>query len=219
LRIFGEGLFVSSLGLVVWTFAVPFGGVSSGVSGRAILADGLLLSVFALHHSLFARPLVKHRLDRLIPPDLWRSVYVSIASLLLILVCLMWQPIGGTLYAAAGSVRVLLLCVQLAGLGLTVWSVRAIDPLELAGLRPPNARPLVIRGPYRYVRHPLYLGWVLLVFGTPHMTGDRLAFAALTTLYLAIAIPWEERDLVKAFGPSYDRYRGEVRWRICKGIY
>jgi protein-S-isoprenylcysteine O-methyltransferase Ste14 len=146
-------------------------------------------------------------------------VYVSVASLLLALVCLVWQPIGGTLYAATGAVRMLLLGVQLAGLWLTVWSVRAIDLLALAGLRPATVSPLVIRGPYRYVRHPLYLGWVLLVFGTPHMTGDRLAFAALTGLYLVIAIPWEERDLTNTFGPAYDRYKREVRWRLFGGLY
>ena len=101
--------------------------------------------------------------------------------------------------------------VQLYGVGLIAQSVRGIDPLELAGIRRESARgPLQIRGPYALVRHPLYFGWVLAVFGAAHMTGDRLAFAAITTLYLVIAIPWEERSLVRCFGEDFARLVAEV---------
>ena len=74
-------------------------------------------------------------------------------------------------------------------------------------------------GPYRWVRHPLYLGWVLMVFGAAHMTGDRLAFAAITTAYLVVAIPWEERSLRQSFGDEYARYMRDVRWRMIPFIY
>ena len=81
-----------------------------------------------------------------------------------------------------------------AGCSHTAWSVAEIDPLELAGIRTPDAEDeLQFQGPYRLVRHPLYLGWIVAAFGTPHLTGDRLAFAILTSLYLVIAIPWEEQ--------------------------
>ena len=74
-------------------------------------------------------------------------------------------------------------------------------------------------GPYRWVRHPLYLGWLLMVFGAAHMTGDRLAFAAITTAYLVVAIPWEERSLRQSFGEAYARYMRDVRWRMIPFIY
>ncbi len=105
-----------------------------------------------------------------------------------------------------------------------------IDPLELAGIRTPDedagagttpARPsaLQIAGPYRLVRHPLYLGWILVVFGAAHMTGDRLAFAVISSFYLLVAVPWEERSLRQSFGEDYDRYKRLVRWRVVPYLY
>jgi len=76
-----------------------------------------------------------------------------------------------------------------------------------------------VNGPYRWVRHPLYLGWVLMVFGTSHMTRDRLTFAVVTTLYLVLAIPFEERSLRRSFGDDYVRYMRDVRWRMIPFIY
>lgn len=216
----GFVLFALSLGFAGWTYAVPFGVAAPDVSLRAFAVDGLLVTGFALHHSLFARPSVKQWLALAVPAGRLRSVYVSIASLLLAFVCLSWRPIGGTLYQVAGVARIFCLALQIAGLWLIVSATRAIDPLELAGVRPPRpGAPLVIRGPYRFIRHPLYLGWALLVFASPHLTGDRLAFAALTSLYVVMAIPWEERDLRQAFGDAYEQYRKEVRWRLLWGLY
>jgi len=104
--------------------------------------------------------------------------------------------------------------------GIVAESVRAIDALELAGIRRQSEKAgLQIAGPYRLVRHPLYLGWALVVFGAATMTGDRLGFAAMTTLYLVLAIPWEERSLRTQFGSDYDRYIRLVRWRMIPFIY
>ena len=95
--------------------------------------------------------------------------------------------------------------VQLAGLALIIWSVHGLDPLELAGIRDAGTRStLQITGPYHWVRHPLYLGWMLAVFGAAHMTGDRLAFAAISSIYLVFAVPWEEQSLRRAFGEDYE---------------
>jgi methanethiol S-methyltransferase len=163
---------------------------------------------------------VKARVARLVPEPLVRSLYVWTASVLLILVCAWWAPIGGELYDGRGWRQFAHAAVQLYGIWLIVQSVRGIDPLELAGIRREAARgPLQIRGPYALVRHPVYFGWVLAVFGAAHMTGDRLAFAAITTLYLVIAVPWEERSLVRSFGDDYVRYTRVVRWRIVPFIY
>src|SRR4029079_16385503 len=124
------------------------------------LIDTALFTVFAAHHSLFARDPIKRRL-RAIPASLLRSVHRWCASLLLILVCVAWQPTGGTLYEIAGAGRIAFAVVQLGGIWLIARSVAKLDPLDLAGIHPPSeASPLQIEGPYRLVRHPLYLGWM-----------------------------------------------------------
>jgi protein-S-isoprenylcysteine O-methyltransferase Ste14 len=216
----GGVMFVTSLAVCVWWYLFVLGQPSLRMGWLPIVVDAILVTVFALHHSVFAREPVKRAMASAIPERLLRSVYVWIASLLLILVCLLWQPVGGDLYDATGWRAVAHASVQLAGIALIAQSVRAIDPLELAGIRPSSGIDgLQIGGPYRLVRHPLYLGWMLAAFGAAHMTGDRLLFAVLTTLYLAIAIPWEERSLVRSFGESYRRYQQRVRWRMIPFIY
>jgi protein-S-isoprenylcysteine O-methyltransferase Ste14 len=152
--------------------------------------------------------------------ELLRSTYVWIASLLLLFVCLAWQPIGGEIYRTTGLLAITLMTCQAAGFWLTARGVARIDPLELAGIHPASrSEGLQVAGPYRWVRHPLYLGWTLMVFGAPQMTGDRLAFATLTTGYLIAAIPWEERSLRQSFGEGYARYARDVKWRMIPFIY
>jgi len=186
----------------------------------AVAADALLLALFAAHHSVFARERVKAAVARVIPDHLLRSFYVWVASGLLILVCVFWVRVGGDLYRVTGWVALPFAAAQLYGLWLIGQAVRGIDPLELAGIRREAARgPLQVTGPYAMVRHPLYFGWVLAVFATTHMTGDRLAFAAITTMYLVMAVPWEEQSLVRSFGDEYTRYAREVRWRMIPFIY
>jgi protein-S-isoprenylcysteine O-methyltransferase Ste14 len=124
------------------------------------------------------------------------------------------------MYDAAGWTRAALIAVQLAGVGIIARSVAAIDPLELAGIRPAGAAGgLQVAGPYRLVRHPLYLGWILVVSAAPSMTGDRLLFAVVSTIYLLVAIPWEERELERTFGAPYRSYKADVRWRVLPPIY
>jgi protein-S-isoprenylcysteine O-methyltransferase Ste14 len=213
----GGALFVVALAWCAWWYLFV-AGRSRPYTDGAIAIDTALFSVFALHHSLFARDSARRWLNR-VPRDLLRPLYVYVASLLLIAVCAAWRPIGGDLYSA-GRPGVLHIAVQIGGLWLIARSVAKIDPLELAGIRPARtAEPLQTSGPYRWVRHPLYLGWVLVVFATPHVTGDRLVFAALSTAYLMVAVPWEERSLVRAFGEDYIRYQRSVRWRMIPFIY
>ena len=216
----GGALFAAALGMCAWTFAVSMGRPAAPSGWDGVAVDAALITVFALHHSLFARERVKARVARRVPAPLLRSVYVWIASLLLILVCILWRPIGRELYAARGVLVVALTAVQLTGLWITARGVARIDPLELAGIRPAaQTQGLQVTGPYHWVRHPLYLGWLLMVFGAAHMTGDRLAFAALTTFYLVVAIPWEERSLRRSFGDDYTQYMRAVRWRMIPFIY
>jgi protein-S-isoprenylcysteine O-methyltransferase Ste14 len=153
-------------------------------------------------------------------PDLIRSFYVWITSVLLIVVCSAWRPVGGEVYAATGIAAWVHAAIQLGGIAMIGRSVATIDPLELAGIRQ-GARGgvLQISGPYRLVRHPLYLGWLMATLGAAHMTGDRLTFASVTSAYLFVAVPWEERSLIQSFGDDYIRYQRLVRWRIVPFIY
>jgi protein-S-isoprenylcysteine O-methyltransferase Ste14 len=215
----GGGIFVASLVACVSWYLFVLGRSMPRGGWPPLAFDAALFSVFALHHSVFARERVKQRLAA-IPPLLRRSVYVWIASLLLLLVFGSWQPIGGDFYEVTGAGAVALAAVQLAGLWIIARSVARLDPLELAGIHAsPDVTPLQIGGPYRLVRHPLYLGWIVAVFGTPHMTGDRLAFAAISSIYLLMAVPWEERSLMQSFGDEYARYTRQVRWRVIPFVY
>jgi protein-S-isoprenylcysteine O-methyltransferase Ste14 len=197
----------------------------------AVLVNAALFGVFALHHSLLARDPVKAWVARVLSPPLERPTYVWVASLLFIGMCLAWQPIAGVLYAVPQPWASLCGAVQLTGAALTLDAARRIDVRVLAGLAPEprvvnegeppasEAEPLVVSGAYRFVRHPIYLGWVLVFWGTSDMTVGRLVFAVVSTAYLAIAVPFEERSLRRRLGPSYDAYRRQVRSRIVPGIY
>ena len=159
-------------------------------------------------------------MNSLVPERALRSAYVWLASLLLIAVCLTWRPIGGELYALQGLPRLALVTAQLLGVAIIAGAVRVIDPLELAGIRQHSgADALQIVGPYRRVRHPIYSGWLLVTFGAAHMTGDRLIFAGISTLYLLIAMPFEERSLRMSFGQAYDDYTRKVPYRVIPYVY
>jgi methanethiol S-methyltransferase len=218
----GGALFVASLLLTAWWYFAASGQPRPFAGWTPVAVDTLLVTLFAGHHSLFARDRVKRALT-FIPASLLRSSYVWVASLLLILVLLFWQPIGGTLYAVIGPRRVVNAVLQAFGLIIIARAVSGLDPLELAGIRQISAsrkpEPLQISGPYRWVRHPLYLGWMLALFATARMTGDRLAFAVLTSIYLILAIPWEERTLRQSFGDEYARYMARVPWRVFPYVY
>lgn len=218
----GGALFVASLAYCAGSYAWRWGAAAPGGGWSAVAFNALLVSAFALHHSLFARTGMKRRLARHIPERLLRSTYVWLAAALLITTCAAWRPVGSELYRATGVQVWLHLAIQLAGVLVIARAVGALDPLELAGIRQPDAGPrpaMRVTGVYRLVRHPLYLGWILIVFGAAGMTGDRLAFAVLTTAYLVIAVPWEERSLTQTFGDEYQRYQRLVRWRMLPFIY
>jgi protein-S-isoprenylcysteine O-methyltransferase Ste14 len=215
----GGAAFAGALAFCAYTFVFVWSR-DAAFNGSAIVTDALLFTIFATHHSVFAREVVKRGVARLVPNRLLRSSYVWIASLLLMSVCGLWQAIGGDVYDVGGWRAAAHATVQVAGLLLIAGAVRKIDALELAGIREHTRdEPLQIRGPYRWVRHPLYLGWLLATFGAAHMTGDRLVFAGISALYLVIAMPIEERALRRSFGESYAVYEQRVRWRILPYFY
>jgi protein-S-isoprenylcysteine O-methyltransferase Ste14 len=215
----GGAAFVGALAFCAYTFVFVWSR-DAEFRGAAIATDALLFTMFATHHSVFAREPVKRRITRLVPDDLLRSSYVWIASLLLMSVCGLWQTIGGKVYDVSGWRAAAHAGVQVAGLLLIAGAVRKIDALELAGIREhTEQQPLQITGPYRLVRHPIYLGWLLATFGAAHMTTDRLLFAGISALYLVIAMPIEERALRRYFGEAYKGYADRVRWRVVPYIY
>jgi protein-S-isoprenylcysteine O-methyltransferase Ste14 len=219
-------LFFASLSFFLYSYAVRFGERGSASDTEAawpIGVDLLLFTAFALHHSVFARARVRGWVAGLVPPDLERSWYVWIASILFILVCLLWQPVPGTAWHAQGAWIWAALAAQACGVWLTLHSAAIIDILDLSGVRQLSATTgrteFKTCGPYGWVRHPIYTGWFLLVFGAPTMTMTRLVFAIVSSAYLLIAIPFEERSIRAASGGAYEAYAKQVRWKLIPGIY
>jgi protein-S-isoprenylcysteine O-methyltransferase Ste14 len=226
---FAAGAFALSMLFFLYQYLFIFGGSgglpTTGISpGVSLVVNALLFTFFAVHHSLFARSGVKRLVTSVVPAALERAVYTLVASVLFAVVLWLWQPVPGIAWALPSVWRWPGYTVQTAGIVLTIVAARALDVWELAGVRQASgrgAKPVVLqsRGLYGFVRHPLYFAWVLMVFGTPEMTMTRLSFAAISTAYLAFAIPLEERSLIETFGGDYASYQRKVRWRMLPGIY
>jgi protein-S-isoprenylcysteine O-methyltransferase Ste14 len=189
-----------------------------------VVVDVALFSAFALHHSIFARSGLKAAIARVVSPHLERSIYVLVASALLALTCFAWQPLPGALWHLDGPARIVAIVLQTGAGVMTLAAARQLGVLALAGVsqvwgsraEPPE---LDDSGLYGLVRHPIYLAWYVLVWSVPVMTTTRLVFALTSCAYLALAVPFEERDLRRLFGPAYDTYMKRVRWRIIPGVY
>ena len=221
----GAFLFVVSLVsfLVVYELrlSVPVEATGGSVM-PAVLFDIGLFTIFALHHSVMARSGAKAWITRLVPADLERSVYVWIASLLFLAVCWLWRPLPGVMWSADGALHWLLRLAQAAGVWLTIRAAGMISVFELAGVRQANHQRTVefkATGPFGLVRHPIYLGWILIVFASTPMTASKLLFAVVSSAYLLAAIPWEEASLIEAFGDSYRGYQQQVKSRILPGVW
>lgn len=195
--------------------------VGPGASlGAATIIDLALIALFGLQHSIMARPGFKARWTQLVPPPIERSLYVLFASLALIVMFLFWRPIPAVLWDV-GNPTAATAMWALFGLGwlIVLLSTFLISHFELFGLVQvwSHARGKTVPGPvfrtpllYRFVRHPLYLGFFLAFWATPRMTDGHLLLAAGLSVYMLIAISHEERDLVGLFGPQYEDYRRRV---------
>jgi len=224
----GGVVFVSSLVYFAWSVARRYSTVALPAGAEVwppALVDVVLFSAFSLHHSLFARTRVKAWLTRRIPPALERSVYVWIASVLFLATCALWQPVPGLFWKVTDGPARIFATLQIVGGIASVQMARQLDVWRLSGIRQVFAGPkaaaaeFVDRGLYGWVRHPIYTAWLVVVWLPPEMNGTRLVFAAVSTFYLALAVPFEERDLVRAFGTDYEAYQQKVRWRMVPGVY
>ena len=193
---------------------------AEGSITMALAVNAALLGLFAVQHSVMARPWFKRAWTRIIPAPVERSTYVLFSSLALLLLFWQWRPIGGIIWNLTGSVlEPLMISAYLAGLLIVLLSTFLINHFDLFGLRQVylylmrrEYTQLEFRTPlfYRYVRHPLYVGWLLTFWAAPVMTTAHLFFAVMTTAYILIAIRFEERDLIAVHGRKYLRYREEV---------
>ncbi|HET9532249.1 MAG TPA: isoprenylcysteine carboxylmethyltransferase family protein [Blastocatellia bacterium] len=206
----------------VGNFGVPtsLDGPSSGPLGASLAIDAGLLALFAVQHSVMARKWFKAWWTRIVPKPVERSTYVLFSSLALILLFTEWRPLGGVVWSVEDPVGRLVLWGLFAfGWGLVLASTFLINHFDLFGLRqvwlyllnrPYNTLRFATPGPYRLVRHPLYVGWLFAFWMTPSMTLAHLLFSVATTVYIVLAIRFEERDLVREHGAAYEEYRRSV---------
>lgn len=196
--------------------------IDSGTSGAllpSLAIDLALLGLFAVQHSVMARPAFKAWWTRLVPPAVERSTYVLFASLALVLLFWQWRPLTQPIWTVtdanpAGA----LMAISALGWLTVLTSTFLINHFDLFGLRQVWLRlcgmeytPLKFGTPvlYRFVRHPLYVGWLLVFWSAPVMTVAHMVFTVATTAYILLAIRWEERDLMKVH-PEYKQYRQRV---------
>ena len=192
----------------------------AGSTAVALAIDGALLAIFALQHSIMARPWFKRAWTKIVPEPVERSTYVLFSSAALLLLFWSWQPIGGAIWTIHGGVaETVVLGLYAAGISIVLVSTFLINHFDLFGLRHVylyligrKYTALEFRTPffYRYVRHPLYFGWLLTFWAAPVMTIAHLFFAAMTTAYILVAIQFEEADLIRFHGEKYHRYKRQV---------
>ncbi|HKI46649.1 MAG TPA: isoprenylcysteine carboxylmethyltransferase family protein [Balneolales bacterium] len=228
--IFLYGIICYALFFGVFLYAIGFiGGIvvpktidsgTTGPVGRAILINALLLGVFAIQHSVMARPAFKRWWTTIVPKSMERSTYVLFSSLALILLFWQWQPIGGVLWSVQIHwAQILLRAIFAFGWFILLTGTFMISHAHLFGLQQiyenllnkPVSNPKFMQpGYYKYIRHPLMLGFIIGFWATPVMTTGHLLFAAAATGYILVALQLEERDLIHFFGEQYLDYKRRV---------
>jgi len=229
--VFGYAIVVYIIFLATLIYAMGFIGnllvpksidsaMEKGSLVEAFLIDVALLGIFAIQHSGMARQRVKDAITRFIPTPIERSTYVLFSCLALLLLFWQWRPIGGLIWQADHVLgQTLLDSVYAFGWVLVLSATFLVDHFDLSGLRqvymywhgqPYRSPAFVTPGLYRHIRHPLYLGWLLVCWATPIMTVGHLVFALVSTVYILFAIQLEEKDLISRYGRAYANYRRRV---------
>jgi protein-S-isoprenylcysteine O-methyltransferase Ste14 len=215
--------FVTFLFLIGWmtNLAVPTT-IDSGAAGNvafAFLVNTALIALFGLQHSVMARPGFKALLTRVIPQPAERATYVLASSAAFIVLFAAWQPMPAVIWRSEGALAVALQAGALLGFGIVLVTTFLIDHFDLFGLRqvwlafrgtPYTEKRFVTPGPYRWIRHPLYVGWMIAFWSAPVLTAGHALLAVGMTAYILVAIRYEERDLAAALGETYRRWREET---------
>lgn len=224
------GLIAYLVSLISICYAIGFIGnvlvpksIDSGRHTDLLLSffvDISLLTLFAIQHSVMARPRFKAAWTKIVPPNIERSTYVLLSGLLLCLLFWLWQPMPTEIWNVSDKVgRALMIGLFWLGWFIVLLSTFMISHLELFGLRQVllnlqgkkcQESKFMIRGLYRVVRHPIMMGFIIAFWATPEMTLGHLLFAIVTTTYILIALQFEERDLIVLFGNAYKEYRKRV---------
>jgi methanethiol S-methyltransferase len=225
------GLICYLIFLVAFLYAIAFVGnislvpktIDSGSAGpftKALIINAILLSLFAVQHSVMARQWFKRAWKKIVPEPVERSTYVLLASLMLLLLFWKWHPMEGIIWDVRNANgKALLVGLFWIGWGMVLLSTYLVDHFDLFGLKQvfsylvgKRAEPPPFKNPalYKIVRHPIYLGFIIAFWATPRMTGGHLFFAIMTTAYILVAIQFEERDLIKFYGDNYRHYREQV---------
>jgi methanethiol S-methyltransferase len=216
---------LSFLWAIAWLANVPVAGLRTIDSGTpeapwpALFVDALLLGLFAVQHSVMARPAFKRWFTGMVAPAVERSTYVFVSSLLLFLILAAWRPVATPVWQVQGAGAAALWTICAIGWVVVLLSTFMISHFDLFGLnqvwaywkaRPVGHPPFMVRGLYRMVRHPIMLGFVIAFWATPMMTAGHLFFAVMTTAYIVIALQFEEHDLKAALGEPYLEYQRRV---------
>ncbi|MEX1309809.1 MAG: isoprenylcysteine carboxylmethyltransferase family protein [Candidatus Sulfomarinibacteraceae bacterium] len=224
-QIIGGG---SLMAFGVFLYRGPFEWVAlARTDAEAVIVDTLVSVAFFIQHSGMVRRSVRERLSLLMPAYAHGAMYSIASGLTLLGVVVLWQPTELVVFQVDGPVRWLLRVCFIAAVLSFGWAIRALGSFDGFGVGPVKAHlrgrpvrelPLTIRGPYRWVRHPLYTMVLVMIWSSPDLTGDRLLFNLAWTLWIVIGSTLEERDLVEAFGDDYIRYQQAVPmllpWRL-----
>ncbi len=197
-------------------------------SAGSLMLDAFLCLFFFMQHSIMVRRGFRLWLTRIVRADLQAALYASTSGLCLLLLTGLWQPVGPAWWTPAGPIRWALLALLLAAGGAAWWGTRSLGEFDALGVKPAlrafnnskltAATPFTVRGPYRWVRHPLYLFSLVIIWACPVFTVDRLLHNGLWTVWIVIGATLEERDLVDCFGDAYQAYRNKVPMLLPKSL-